>query len=119
MAVEAGLRCSLGSTSEPDTVWFWQPTQSWAADEFFFSTAGRREAPPGDCATEDHAYGTWEFGQNSGRILCLAGARDAQLIWTYGDEQLLGIAVRADGDLRTLYRWWRDHARTLGVAADS
>ena len=119
MTVEAGLRCSLGSTSEPDTVWFWQPLQSWAADEFFFSMAGRRGAPPGDCTTEDHVYGTWEFGQNSGRILCLAGTRDAQLIWTYGDEQLLGIAVRADGDLRTLYRWWREHARALGVAAGS
>lgn len=115
MAIEAGLRCALGSTSEPDTVWYWLPTASWAADEFFFSMVGTRSAAPGDCATEDRAYGTWEFGQAGGRILCLTGSREAQLIWTYEDGQLLAIANRGDGDLRTLYRWWRDHARALGV----
>ena len=118
MAVDAGLRCPLGSTSEPDTVWFWQPAQSWAADEFFFSTAGSRRAPPGDCATDDRAHETWEFGQNGGRVLCLTGSRDAQVIWTYRGELLLGIAIRGDGDLPTLYQWWRDHARTLGAAGD-
>lgn len=119
MAVEAGLRCSLGSSSEPDTVWFWQPTQSWAADEFFFSVAGRRSVPRGDCATQDHAYGSWDFGDKGGRILCLEGSRDAELYWTYEDDRILGIAVRGDGDVRTIYRWWLDHARILGASARS
>lgn len=118
LGVESGLRCSLGSSSEPDTVWFWLFTQSWAADEFFFSTAGSRSVPPGDCATEDRAHGVWEFGALSGRILCVAGSRDARLYWTYDDERVLGFALRGDGDVRTLYRWWRERARTLG-AADS
>jgi hypothetical protein len=117
MAVAAGLRCDLGSSSEPDTVWFWQPTQSWAADEFFFSVVGRRSVPLGDCATEDRAYDSWDFGGKGGRVLCLKGSRDAELYWTYEDDQILGIAVRGDGDVRTIYRWWMDHARILGGAS--
>jgi class 3 adenylate cyclase len=116
LAVESGLRCQLGSPSEPDTVWFWLFIESWAADEFFFSTAGSRSVPPGDCPTEDRAHGSWEFGALGGRILCIAGSRDARLYWTYDDERVLGFALRGDGDVRTLYRWWRERARTLGVA---
>ena len=100
-------------------MWFWLATRSWAPDEFFFSMAGRRSVPPGECATEDRAYGSWEFGGTGGRLLCLAGSRDAQLYWTYGDEQILGVAIRGDGDLRTIYRWWLEHARILGAADDS
>jgi class 3 adenylate cyclase len=115
LAIEAGLRCTLGSGAEPDTVWYWHFTPVWAASEFFFQTAGRRSVPPGDCATDDRAYGRWEFGEDGGRVLCVAGSRDAQLMWTYAsDERVMGIGVRGDGDIRAMYRWWREHARTLG-----
>lgn len=114
LAIEAGLRCTLGSASEPDTVWYWHFTQVWAASEFFFQTAGTRSLPPGDCATDDRAHGSWDFGDESGRVLCVVGSRDAQLIWTYGsDERVMGTAVRGDSDVRVIYQWWREHARTL------
>lgn len=114
LAIEAGLRCTLGSASEPDTVWYWHFTQVWAASEFFFQAAGTRSRPPGDCATDNRAHGSWDFGDESGRVLCVAGSRDAQLIWTYAsDDRVMGTAVRGDSDVRVIYQWWREQARTL------
>ena len=115
MAQDAGLECGLGSTSEPDTVWYWSavPGQYYEPiGSIFAQTAGRRGLPPGDCATTDLAHGRWEFGATQGRLLCY-GSRNATLMWTYDDENLMAIAVRSDGDMRALYTWWREHARLL------
>jgi class 3 adenylate cyclase len=113
---DAGLECRLGSTSEPDTVWFWSAVPGQYFEEvslIFAQTAGRRSLPPGDCATSDVAFGPWEFGTAQGRLLCY-GSRNATLMWMYDDENLLATAIRSDGDMRVLYRWWREHARLLG-----
>jgi class 3 adenylate cyclase len=116
IAYDAGLECQLGSTSEPDTVWYWSavPGQYYEPiGSIFAQTAGRRSLPPGDCATDDVAHGRWEFGAEQGRLLCY-GSRNATLMWTYDDANLLASAERSDGDVRALYNWWREHARLLG-----
>jgi hypothetical protein len=116
LAYDAGLECRLGSTSEPDTVWYWSAVPGQRDEQvsaIFSQTAGRRSLPPGDCAEADVAYGRWEFATAQGRLLCY-GSRNATLMWTYDDENLLASAIRSDGDMRTLYSWWRDHARLLG-----
>ena len=116
LAHDAGLECRLGLTSEPDVAWFWSAVPGQRLEmvsNIFFQTVGRRTLPPGDCATEDVAYGRWEFGQTEGNLLCY-GSRNAILMWTYDDENLLASAIRSDGEMRPLYAWWRDHARLLG-----
>ena len=116
LAHDAGLECQLGSTSEPDTAWFWSAVSGQRHEQvsaIFAQTAGRRSLPSGDCAEADLAFGRWEFGAAQGRLLCY-GLRNATLMWTYDDENLLAIAVRSDGDMRALYTWWREHARLLG-----
>jgi hypothetical protein len=116
LAHDAGLECRLGSTSEPDTVWYWSAVPGQRLEQvsnIFFQTVGRRRIPPGDCATSDYAYGPWEFGATTGDLLCY-GSRNATMMWTYDDENILATAVRSDGDMRALYSWWRDHARILG-----
>lgn len=113
---DAGLECRLGSTSEPDIVWYWSALSGQRLEQvssIFFQTVGRRRIPPGDCAALDYAYGPWEFARTTGDLLCY-GSRNATLVWTYDDENLLATAVRSDGDMRALYSWWRDHARILG-----
>ena len=113
---DAGLECRLGSTSEPDTVWYWSTVSGQRLEQvssIFFQTVGRHRIPPGDCATSDYAYGPWEFAATTGDLLCY-GSRNATIMWTYDDENLLATAVRSDGDMRALYSWWRDHARILG-----
>jgi class 3 adenylate cyclase len=116
LAHDAGLECRLGSVSEPDTVWYWSAVlgqRSEQVSNIFFQTAGRRSLPPGDCATDDLAYGRWEFGANRGHLLCY-GMRTATLMWTYDDHNVLATAIRSGGTVRTLYTWWRAHARLLG-----
>ena len=113
---DAGLECRLGSTSEPDIVWYWSAASGQRLEQatgIFFQTVGSRRIPPGDCASSDYAYGAWEFGATTGDLLCY-GSRNATMTWTYDDENLLATAVRSDGDMRALYSWWRDHARILG-----
>jgi class 3 adenylate cyclase len=116
MLIEAGLRCPLGGGSEPDTVWYWAPTASWAGDELFFQMVGSRSLPAGQCGTDDRAYAEWNFGGASGRILCFADSRNAQIYWVYDGVRVIGTAIREDGDVRVLYRWWEDHARLLRPA---
>ncbi len=116
LAHDAGLECSLGMSSQPDTVWYWRGVPGQRFDHvrsIFFQAVGRGSIPPADCASTDPAYGPWEFGATRGNLLCY-GSDDATLLWTYESENVLATAVRSDGDMRTLYRWWRDHARLLG-----
>ena len=35
-----------------------------------------------------------------------ASRRSARLVWTNEAVRVLGVATRADGDLRSLYQWW-------------
>lgn len=117
LAYDAGLECRLGLGSEPDTVWFWSAVPGQRHDQvnaIFLQAVGRRSLPPGDCAEVDLAFGRWQFGASQGRLLCY-GSRNATLMWTYDDENLLASAERSDGDMRTLYAWWREHARILGA----
>ena len=117
LAYDAGLECQLGSSSEPDEVWYWSAVGGQGVTGqrvervpgIFFQRVGRHAIPPGDCTTDDYAYGKWKIGLAEGNLLCY-GSRNATLMWTYDDENLLATALRSDGDMRALMNWWRDYA---------
>ena len=117
LAYDAGLECQLGSSSEPDEVWYWsavtgQGSTGQRVDRvsgLFFQRVGRHSIPQGDCATDDYAFGKWKVGLAEGNLLCY-GSRNATLVWTYDDEIMFATAFRSDGDMRALMTWWRDHA---------
>jgi class 3 adenylate cyclase len=115
MPVAAGVRCRPAGDVDPDVVEYWASLETpyRDADTVFFSWAGTRKLPPGDCATNDRAYGKWENGLFSGNVLCAVTTRQATMMWTYSGQRIIAIAIREDSDGRLLYAWWRDHARTL------
>ena len=85
------------------------------SQDAFFALAGRRNLPRGDCSEETRAWGEWEFGAGGGGLLlCSRFGGEALLMWTYEGTAIIAQAIREDGDSERLYRWWEDHARTLG-----
>jgi class 3 adenylate cyclase len=117
--VTAGVACKLNTSSAPTTLHYWA-TKAYQdfdpvglADALIVSEAATFEVPPGDCASEQPAYGRWEFGGTGGRLLCRTSFGDAILEWTYDDVPLVAVATRRDGDAQKLLQWWRDQARFL------
>jgi hypothetical protein len=45
----------------------------------------------------------------AGRYVCRVDRAAAEIWWTVDDVDLLGHAVRRDGDLAALFSWWRAH----------
>jgi class 3 adenylate cyclase len=121
MPVAAGVRCRPAGDADPDVIEYWASLEAAYrdADTVFFSWAGTRKLPPGDCAKDDRAYAKWENGLFSGNVLCAVTTRQATMMWTYSGQRIIAIAIREDSDGHLLYTWWRDHARTLRPASDS
>ena len=117
--VTAGVACALHTSSAPTTLHYWATTayQDFnpvgLAEALIISDAATFDVPPGDCASEQPAYGRWEFGDTGGRLLCRTSFGDAILEWTYDDVPLVAVATRRDGDPQQLLQWWRDEARFL------
>ena len=118
MPTVAGLSCLLVIDDEPDLVEVWEAVSLRSVDEAFFAQAGEAGLQAGDCETDERAHGTWEFGQSSGRLLCIASSSDARITWTYADMPIIATAIREDSDGQLLYGWWRDHARSLRPVDD-
>ena len=117
--VAAGVACTLNTSSAPTTLHYWA-TKAYQdfdpvglADALIISDAATFDVPPGDCASEQPAYGRWDFGGTGGRLLCRTSFGDAILEWTYEDVPLVAVATRRDGDAQKLLQWWRDEARFL------
>lgn len=112
--VEAGIRCSLGGISAPDTVWYWDLRVPSEAVEWIAEQGGILGATDGACATTTPAVEHWSFGGGGGRLLCFTtNTGDAVLFWTYDDSRLMGKAVRADMDIAAALQWWSEEARFL------
>lgn len=117
--VTVGLACTNHTASAPTTLHFWA-TAAYQdfdplglAEAMIVSDVASFDVPQGDCASQQPAYGRWEFGGVSGRLLCRASFGDAILEWTYDGVPLVAIATRRDGDIQKLLQWWRDEARFL------
>ena len=117
--VTAGLACTIHTSSAPTTLHYWATTayQDFdpigLAEAMIISDVASFDVPPGDCASQQPAFGRWEFGGVSGRLLCRMSFGDAILEWTYDGVPLVAVATRRDGDTQKLLQWWRDEARFL------
>ncbi|HEV2950518.1 MAG TPA: adenylate/guanylate cyclase domain-containing protein, partial [Actinomycetota bacterium] len=116
--VVAGLSCSPFLESDPDAVVVWQAAIPKDVEDAFFGQTGDAGLAPGECGIDESAYGRWDFGSSSGRILCMVGANDARLTWTYGEEPIIATAIREDANGALLFTWWRENARILRPATN-
>jgi class 3 adenylate cyclase len=66
-----------------------------------------------ECSSQGSAYERWALGDAGGWLLCREDHGDAVIEWSYDDQSIYGIAVRRDGDLSALLRWWSAEARLL------
>lgn len=80
--------------------------RKWASravmDADFAATYAQRY-PDGKCSRQTGVRSTW----NRGRLACYVNTNgDAVLMYSYADQALQVLAVRADGNSRALYNWW-------------
>lgn len=117
--VDAGLTCEIPSFGAPDLVQLWATRHTMdfspadVPEALIFNRAGALEISRGDCSTQQVAFDRWAFGNLGGMLLCRIDHGDAIIEWSYDDRPILGAAVRRDGDLSALLRWWEAEARLL------
>jgi hypothetical protein len=65
---------------------------------------------PSACAAGAPEERSWSAAASpaapAGRYRCSVVAGKARLVWTSEAAGVLGVATRADGDLRSLFQWW-------------
>ena len=116
--VDAGLACVIPSLEAPEMVHFWSARYTYfhQATELpgalIIIRAGAT-IPRRECSSEGAAYDRWELGDLGGWLMCREEYGDAVIEWSYDGTAIYGIAVRRDGDLTALLRWWTEEARLL------
>jgi class 3 adenylate cyclase len=113
-AFAAGVSCQAFGIAAPDELAYWILSDIWVenVEELIANRAGLADAAPGECGADLPAIQTWTAGPVAGRLLChRSDEGEAQLLWTYSGTEILGRAVRTDGDMNALLRWWNDEAR--------
>ena len=117
---QGSITCPIGRSVGPDTVWYWhvrhvsQRGFTIVPVELVRNHAGRFNVFPGGdgCEASHRAVEDWEFGETTGLLLCYASSDgDAVLEWGYDESEVLGKAVRHDGDMAALLEWWTENAR--------
>lgn len=114
-AFSAGIVCEPFQLKDPDEVGYWIVADYWiegGAEELIRNRAGVIGAPTGSCAEDRRALEPWTSGPLSGYLLCFSTeSGGATLYWTYQGSDVFGKAVRLDGDMDALLRWWNEQAR--------
>jgi class 3 adenylate cyclase len=117
--IDAGLACEIASFGAPDLVQLWATRRTLDYDPadvppaLIANRAGSLGIPSGDCSTQNVGYDRWTLGDLGGWLLCRVDDGDAVIEWSYDDRPILGMALRRDGDLAALLRWWTAEARLL------
>jgi hypothetical protein len=108
-AIEPQLLCALPG----GVVTYMQVTDVQGAYSRHVVDVPRDPAAAGACATGLPEEGAWSRPASpdltAGRFACRVDATEAEMWWTVDDAGVLAHAVRRDGDLATLFAWWRAH----------
>jgi hypothetical protein len=108
-AAEPQLLCALPG----GVVTYMQVTDVQAAYRRHVADTERGAARSGACATGLAEERAWSRPASPdvpvGRFACRVDASAAEMWWTVDDAGVLAHAVRRDGDLATLFAWWRAH----------
>ncbi len=119
IAAHIGVACEVPSTAAPDTFHLWVTKQVMdfrsvdVPGALITNRAGALDIPLGDCSEGGPAYGEWMLGGVGGWFLCREAFGDAVIEWSYEGRPLYGTAVRRDGDLQSLLKWWTAEVRLL------
>jgi hypothetical protein len=108
-ATQPQLLCPLPG----GTVTYMQVTDVHAAYRRHIGDGSRDAPADGGCATGLAEERAWSRPAApdvpAGRFACRVDATAAEMWWTVDDAHVLAHAVRRDGDLATLFSWWRAH----------
>lgn len=116
ISVSAGVKCSFSSVIAPRQLEYWQvgqvPDGPAGSSGVLLTKAGEVGATPGSCVEGGPRHERWSVGDRRGELLCYVTRHgDAIIYWTYERTDVLGRAMRPDGDLAALVRWWTTEAR--------
>jgi len=115
----AMLQCDLPLDSAPeyaaDTVWFDAFDQPGLMVAAVNDVKDREKLAEGTCSAETTGViGTWSIGISyDGLQACYPKAGAAWMAWTYKGDNIAARAVRRDGDVSTLYTWWKEYGAIL------
>jgi hypothetical protein len=72
----------------------------------------REKLSEGECdAGVTGVIGRWSMGITfTGQLGCYTKESGAWILWTYEGQQIAARAVRLDGDVASLFTWWKDVA---------
>jgi class 3 adenylate cyclase len=105
----ASLRCELVAEGA-DTAWFDLFDGSGAVTSRSDAISAAARVAEGVCdGTHTDASTDWRYGSTyGGRMICYHDGEAAWLVWTYAARDLIGQAMRRDGDSSALYAWWKE-----------
>ncbi len=111
----ASLRCDLQPGSAgygADTVWYDAFDQPGLMAVAVNTVKDRENLAEGDCGPDvTEVIGRWSMGITfTGQLGCYTKDGEAWIMWTYEGQQIAARAVRHDGDVASLYTWWKDVA---------
>ena len=111
----ASLRCDLQPGSSgygADTVWYDAFDQPGLMAVAVNAVKDREELAEGECGPDvTGVIGRWSMGITfTGQLGCYTKESGAWILWTYEGQQIAARAVRLDGDVASLFTWWKDVA---------
>jgi class 3 adenylate cyclase len=111
----ASLRCDLQPGSSgygADTVWYDQFDQPGLMAVAVNAVKDREKLAGGECGPDvGQVIGRWSMGITfTGQLGCYTKESGAWILWTYEGQQIAARAVRLDGDVASLFTWWKDVA---------
>jgi hypothetical protein len=117
LGTRASVECHLPSGVQVDFHWF--ATAEGLEEVFGDDVASADVGAGGDCTADLWSYvGDWSIdnGPSLGRLLCFLRGGEARVVWTYDDANLFAHAVRVDGDVPRLHRWWSDTSAAISAS---
>jgi class 3 adenylate cyclase len=115
----ASIRCDLQPGTDgygADTVWYDQFDTPGTMDVAMRGKVqDAHKLQLGDCGPDvSNVIGRWEMGITyTGKLACYTTDDGAWVAWTYEGANIAVRAKRNDGDVKTLYEWWKDASQYL------
>jgi hypothetical protein len=114
---EAAIRCVNPDSRVRQLALFTFPTQR-KLDDYWIEKMDSIGLPPAEASSACEATGGGGRIWDAGEIACYVRGGRARIRWTDERTGMYALLDAADGDMETLYGWWRSKGRRLGRPLD-